>query len=164
MAETREARFRRVAEARVNKLLKMLYLLGNCSCRSIYAYQLEEVNQLFDTLQLALCAARARFYLGKQRFTLSGTYQLKQEILRNPHVILHLPNGQHLHAVTFQQDDYPSVNVYLCRPDAEPELICFAEYNPEKTSGHEICIGTYQSDQEDTTYYAPYRAEEEYHE
>lgn len=29
MKETKEARFRRVAEARVNKLIRMLRLLGN---------------------------------------------------------------------------------------------------------------------------------------
>lgn len=164
MAETKEARFRRVAEARVNKLLRMLRLLGNCSCRNVYSYTPSEVEQLFNTLQAELDAARSRFYFGKQRFTLSKPYSLKLEVLRNPHATLQLPNGQSLKAVAFQQDDYPSINIYLCDQDGELELICFAEYNSEKTSGHQICIGAYQSDQEDTTYYAPYRAEEEYHE
>ena len=37
MKETKEARFCRVAEARVNKLIRMLRLLGNCSGTNTYA-------------------------------------------------------------------------------------------------------------------------------
>lgn len=38
MKETKNARFRRVAEARVNKIIRMLRLLGNCSGTNTYAY------------------------------------------------------------------------------------------------------------------------------
>ena len=39
--ESKENRFRRLAEARVNKIIAMIRLLGNLSSRSIYAYTLE---------------------------------------------------------------------------------------------------------------------------
>lgn len=38
MKESKIDRFRRVAEARVNKIIKMIRLLGNCSGTSVYAY------------------------------------------------------------------------------------------------------------------------------
>ena len=38
MKETKSERFRRVAEARVNKIIRMLRLLGNCAATSVYAY------------------------------------------------------------------------------------------------------------------------------
>lgn len=37
MKETKNARFRRVAEARVNKIIRMLRLLGNCSGTNTYS-------------------------------------------------------------------------------------------------------------------------------
>lgn len=36
MKESKIDRFRRVAEARVNKIIKMIRLLGNCSGTSVY--------------------------------------------------------------------------------------------------------------------------------
>lgn len=38
MRESRPDRFRRVAEARVNKIIKMVRLLGNCSNLAVYAF------------------------------------------------------------------------------------------------------------------------------
>ena len=37
----------------------------------------------------------------------------------------------------------------------------FAEYNSEHSPCHELCIGVYISDAEDTQYYGPYRPERE---
>ena len=39
MKETRSIRFKRLAEARVNKIIKMVRLLGNLSVTTIYAYE-----------------------------------------------------------------------------------------------------------------------------
>lgn len=36
MKESKADRFRRVAEARVNKIIKVIRLLGNCSGTSVY--------------------------------------------------------------------------------------------------------------------------------
>lgn len=61
MKETKEARFRRVAEARVNKLIRMLRLLGNCFGTNTYAYDDDAVEQIFTELQVELDRARERF-------------------------------------------------------------------------------------------------------
>ena len=61
MKETKNARFRRVAEARVNKIIRMLRLLGNCSGTNTYAYDADAVEQIFTALQIELDQARKRF-------------------------------------------------------------------------------------------------------
>ena len=161
MKETRTDRFRRVAEARVNKIIKMIRLLGNCSGKGAYQYDSGQVEQIFTTLQSELDTARQRFYFGKRRFSLSEHYNLQQEMLANPHISLELPDGNLLTAVAFKQDDYPSINIYVSIGEETPELICFAEYNTERSPCHAVCIGAYQSDDEETKYYAPYQAERE---
>ena len=59
--ETREERFRRLAEARVNKLLQLFRLLGNLSWTGTYAYTREQVEQIFTTLQMELVQVKMRF-------------------------------------------------------------------------------------------------------
>lgn len=49
MKETKNARFRRVAEARVNKLIRMLRLLGNCSGTNTYAYDADAGHRFIST-------------------------------------------------------------------------------------------------------------------
>ena len=124
MRESRPDRFRRVAEARVNKIIKMVRLLGNCSNPAVYAFTQEQVQQIFATLRDELDRAQKRY--------------------------------------TRSYKNFPAINVYW---DTEkPEIdgpICFAEYNPERGPCHEVCIGAYQSDKEDTVYYKPYMAERE---
>ena len=75
MKETKNARFRRVAEARVNKIIRMLRLLGNCSGTNTYAYDADAVEQIFTALQIELDQARKRFSEngrpGRNRFSLS---------------------------------------------------------------------------------------------
>ena len=48
--ESRSDRFVRLAEARVNKLIKMIRLLGNCSMKCNYEFTEEQVSQIFSTL------------------------------------------------------------------------------------------------------------------
>ena len=38
MKESKQERFKRITEARVNKILSMLRLLGNCSFKGTYEY------------------------------------------------------------------------------------------------------------------------------
>ena len=156
MKESKEERFRRVVEARVNKLIKMLRLLGNCSGVA-YAYTPEQVEQIFSTLQTELGRAHKRYLRAKKkRFSLSD--EPKQAEM--PTVTIQLPDGTSLRAVAYQQKDYPSINVYWdSERESSPELICFAEYNPERSPCHELCIAAYQSHREDTTYYKPYLKE-----
>lgn len=47
MKESKEDRFCRVAEARVNKIIKMMRLLGNCSNNAVYAFSPEQVEKFF---------------------------------------------------------------------------------------------------------------------
>lgn len=161
--ETKDERFHRVAQARVNKALDRIRLLGNCSKSSIYGYSQNQVDQIFDTLQAELTAARARFEVPWSRFTLSQPYNLKHSMKLNPHVSLKMPDGNIVTAVVCAEDKYPAVNLYCHTGDSEPELICFAEYNTEHEPNQALHIGVYQDDKEDTQYYAPYRAERNSH-
>ena len=48
MKESKTDRFRRVAEARVNKIIKMIRLLGNCSGTGVYEYTDTQVAYIFS--------------------------------------------------------------------------------------------------------------------
>ena len=161
MRESRPDRFRRVAEARVNKIIKMVRLLGNCSNPAVYAFTQEQVQQIFATLWDELDRAQKRYTRSyKKRFSLSN--EQYASLPKYPTIVLPLPDGSSLRAVAIDDENFPAINVYW---DTEkPEIdgpICFAEYNPERGPCHEVCIGAYQSDKEDTVYYKPYMAERE---
>ncbi len=47
-AESKNERFVRLAEARVNKILAMLRLLGNLSHTGSYAYSRDQVEKIFS--------------------------------------------------------------------------------------------------------------------
>lgn len=149
---------RRETESKASKIVRLVRRLGKLSERSIYRCDAGQTEQIFSVIQAELDAARRRFYLGKCRY-LNRTFNFQDEIQANPHITLSIPDKTWLTAVAYQQDDYPSINIYLCGDGKEPELICFAEFNPERSSCHKICIGTYQSDDDEPKYYAPYRAE-----
>ena len=53
-----------MAEASVNKILKMIELLGNLSNTSSYEYTEVEVNQIYDTILAELNISRSRFNPG----------------------------------------------------------------------------------------------------
>lgn len=163
MKETKNARFRRVAEARVNKIIRMLRLLGNCSGTNTYAYDADAVEQIFTALQIELDQARKRFSengrTGRKRFSLSQAPM--PDTVSYPHITLPLPDGTHLRVVAYADTTYPAINLYLLRDGEPEELVCFAEYNSEHSPCHELCIGVYTSDAEDTQYYGPYRPERE---
>lgn len=162
--ESKEDRFRRVAEARVNKTIKMIRLLGNCSRSETYTHTQEQVDQIFSSLQSELDTAKARFdnnipSRGK-RFTLQEKHS--PSYMNQPHISITLPDGSSLTAAAFPEGDYPAINLYWLPRDSEyEEQIVLAEYNPEREPGYRLCIGAYQSGQEDTTYYEPYNGRKE---
>ena len=162
MKETKADRFRRLAEARVNKIIKMIRLLGNCSKEEIYEYSLEQVEQIFRALHFELNQAHGRF-LGspkkKHRFSLSDKESPADDAPEEPSVAVTLPDGTILKAVAYEKGDYPAINIYLVDLQGNKEEVCFAEFNPEKDHGHQLCIGTYQFQNDETTYYQPYMAE-----
>ena len=165
--ESKDERFRRLAEARVNKILHLFRLLGNLSWTANYAYSREQVEQIFTALQLELAKTKIRFLQDqekvKKRFSLSEPYEEETPTPPedNPAFAIPLPDGSYLRVVAFPNFDYPCVNIYWDNGINEPtEPLCFVEFNPEKEGKQQVCIGAYRSDQEDTAYYAPYVAAE----
>ena len=56
--ETKREKFVRIAEARTNKIINMIQLLGNCSNQSLYEYSQKDVNKIFNTIQTELDEAK----------------------------------------------------------------------------------------------------------
>lgn len=73
--EPKRERFVRIAEARTNKIINMIQLLGNCSNRGTYEYTKEDVDKIFSTIESELRDAKKKFQYtesGKSsRFTLN---------------------------------------------------------------------------------------------
>ena len=59
--ETKNERFRRLAESRGNRLIREIALLGNLANRKNYSYSEEEVERLFEPIQHELNEVRALF-------------------------------------------------------------------------------------------------------
>lgn len=59
--ETNRQKFVRIAEARTNKILSMLRLLGNCSSPATYEYTQADVRKIFSAIELATADAKRRF-------------------------------------------------------------------------------------------------------
>ena len=59
--ETKREKFVRIAEARTNKIINMILLLGNCSNQSLYEYSQKDVNKIFNTIQTELDEAKKRY-------------------------------------------------------------------------------------------------------
>ena len=59
--ETKKEKFVRLAEARTNKALAQIKLIGNLSDKSTYEFTEEDVNKIFTHLEKENKFARARF-------------------------------------------------------------------------------------------------------
>lgn len=59
--ESKREKFVRLAEARTNKIIDMIQLLGNCSNQSQYEYTQKDVNKIFNSIQAELDAAKKRY-------------------------------------------------------------------------------------------------------
>lgn len=59
--ENKHDRFVRIAEARTNKIIAMLRLLGNCSSPSVYEYSQSDVSKIFHAIEEATTDAKRRF-------------------------------------------------------------------------------------------------------
>jgi len=59
--ETKRDKFVRLAEARTNKIIDMIQLLGNCSNQSQYEYTQKDVNKIFNAIQDELDATKKRY-------------------------------------------------------------------------------------------------------
>lgn len=48
--ETSQERFKRIAEARANRVLEDLRLLGNCSNKRLYSYSEFDIKKIFNAI------------------------------------------------------------------------------------------------------------------
>lgn len=75
--ETKHERFVRLAEARTNKIIDMIQLLGNCSNASVYEYTQDDVEQIFQAIEYEMREAKKKFTKVEPekpaRFTLKNT-------------------------------------------------------------------------------------------
>ena len=60
MSKNRE-RFVRIAEARTNRILEHIRLLGNCSNKSNYEYTEDDVRQIFGAIEREIKATKNKF-------------------------------------------------------------------------------------------------------
>lgn len=65
--ETKEIRFKRVAERRVRTVLRDLRILGNCGNRGNYSYTSEHVRKIFSEVEQALKESKGKFHLPKDK-------------------------------------------------------------------------------------------------
>lgn len=71
--ETKRERFIRLAEARTNKILEMMRLLGNCSSKANYEYTEDDVKKIFGALEKELKNTKNKFMgieTKEEKFTL----------------------------------------------------------------------------------------------
>lgn len=71
--QARRDRFKKIAEARTNRLLNDIRLLGNTGNKTLYRYDQADVDKIFETIEKKLVEARSRFKTSKKDkpFTLS---------------------------------------------------------------------------------------------
>lgn len=60
-SESKREKFVRLAEARTNKIIDMIQLLGNCSNISIYEYSQKDVDKIFVAIESELKEAKRKF-------------------------------------------------------------------------------------------------------
>lgn len=59
--ETKRDKFIRLAEARTNKIIDMLQLLGNCSNSNAYDYTQQDVEKIFNAIEAEVREAKKKF-------------------------------------------------------------------------------------------------------
>lgn len=70
--ETKRDKFIRIAEARTNKIVDMVRLLGNLSNTSVYDFDKKDADKIFAYIEEELASAKAKF-----KDTTSGEKQFK---------------------------------------------------------------------------------------
>lgn len=73
--ETKRDKFVRLAEARTNRIIDTLQLLGNCSNTSAYEYTQQDVDQIFTAIEAEVREAKKKF--SKIEATKSTKFTLK---------------------------------------------------------------------------------------
>jgi hypothetical protein len=60
-------RFKRLATARTNIVLKRLKVLSNCSNRNIYEYEEQDIDKIFSEIERKVKESKAKFHFPKKR-------------------------------------------------------------------------------------------------
>ncbi len=61
MEETKREKFIRLAEARTNRIIDTIQLLGNLSNTGAYEYSKKDIDQMFKAIEDALADTRDKF-------------------------------------------------------------------------------------------------------
>ena len=64
VTETREEKFKRLAESRVNTIIDKIRLIGHLSNKSNYSYTEAQVDAIFKAIQKELNVAKSKFSEG----------------------------------------------------------------------------------------------------
>ena len=59
--ETKRDKFVRLAEARTNKIINMLQLLGNCANQNTYEYTQKDIDKIFSAIEAELKETKRKF-------------------------------------------------------------------------------------------------------
>lgn len=65
--ESKEQRFKRVAERRVRAVLRDLRVLGNCGNRGNYSYSENDYRKIFAEIDQAVRGAKAKFHVSRDK-------------------------------------------------------------------------------------------------
>ena len=150
MNKENRQRFYRVSEARMNKIIHMIRLLGNCSKTNIYEYNDDQVERIFQNIYSELEKA-------KDQFKMRNKYRASKFSLKDvEYMEVPLPDGSKIVATAINDVNFPAININLLDGDKEPEQVCFVEFNPERGESHELSIGVYNSEVDGTVYYESY--------
>jgi hypothetical protein len=69
MSETKEERFKRVAEKRVNRILESIRVLSNCSNRRMYSWNDSDLKKIWSAIEKELRNCKESFNIKqKERF------------------------------------------------------------------------------------------------
>lgn len=73
--ESRRNKFVRIAEARTNKIINMIQLLGNCSNSGVYEYSEVDIDKIFNAIETELKETRKRFNKAEPKKTKQFTLE-----------------------------------------------------------------------------------------
>ncbi len=74
-SESKRDRFIRLAEARTNKALQLLHLIGNLSFQGNYDYSAEDVEKIFSAIEAEIAVQKQRFFSEKASKNFSFTIE-----------------------------------------------------------------------------------------
>lgn len=139
-------------EQRVHGILECAYTVFNTAHPAGYCGRSLSIG---DVVMLEgmhyLCVT-----FGFERITFEAS---KEHPTANPTACpLALPDGTALQVAVCPgtETNYPCINIDLIASDGTKDRVCFVEHNPDKEPGHELCIGVYHADSDETSYYDSY--------